>query len=174
SPDAGYALIHETDLQSTGQAPLQAPLSASLVELQTGRALWSLQGEAAAIGATAFSPDGASIAGSYPTSPGGSATAGKHAIRIIEAKTGKQLRVFDGHTADISSVSFSQDGARLVSVGTDGSVKVWEVRSGRELQEVTVPVSRKPDDSSTELLLAPRGQHLMTWHRNGFWTVATT
>jgi WD40 repeat protein len=178
SPDAAYALIHETDLRSTGQGPpqgpLQPPLLASLVEVQTGRALWSLQGDAAAIGAAAFSPDGASVAASYPTIPGGGATAGKHAIRLIEAKTGKQLRAFDGHTADISSLSFSQDGARMVSVGVDGSLKIWEVRSGRELQEATVPVSRKADDNSTELLLAPGGAHLATWDENEYWSIWET
>src|SRR5262249_29376782 len=38
-----------------------------------------------------------------------------------------------GHTADVTGVAFSPDGTRLASGSRDGTVKVWEAATGREL-----------------------------------------
>lgn len=38
-----------------------------------------------------------------------------------------------GHTADVQSVAFSQDGKRLASGSEDRTVVVWDVTSGEEL-----------------------------------------
>jgi WD40 repeat protein len=43
------------------------------------------------------------------------------------------LVTFHGHTKAISSVAFSPDGARIASASLDGSVKVWDAATGKEL-----------------------------------------
>ena len=58
-------------------------------------------------------------------------------IRAIEASTGKQV-LFQGAHADwVMGTSFSQDGAHLVSVSRDRSVKLTEVATNRFVDNVT-------------------------------------
>jgi WD40 repeat protein len=58
-------------------------------------------------------------------------------VRAIEAATGKQV-VFQGAHSDwVMGTSFSQDGAHLVSVSRDRSVKLTEVATNRFIDNVT-------------------------------------
>ena len=45
----------------------------------------------------------------------------------------RDLKTFRGHLSGVASVAFSPDGERIVSVDTQGTAKVWEADSGREL-----------------------------------------
>lgn len=73
----------------------------------------------------AFSPDGDLLAVAIGST-----------VLIGEAATGQPLRVLRGHTGIVTSVAFSPDGGRLASVSSDGSIRVWEVASGRELRRL--------------------------------------
>ena len=63
-------------------------------------------------------------------------------VRLIDVKTGKQLRQLVGHTGDVETVTFSPDGELLatacaygVSLGQfDTTVRVWHVASGQQLR----------------------------------------
>ena len=46
-------------------------------------------------------------------------------IRLWDASTGRQIRVLEGHTGDITSLSFSADGRLLASKSWDGTVRLW-------------------------------------------------
>lgn len=65
-----------------------------------------------------FSPDGKQIAGGIhgPT--------GK--LCLVDAETGEEVRVFQGHQELVTSVAWSPDGKQLVSGSHDDSVRVWE------------------------------------------------
>jgi len=54
---------------------------------------------------------------------------------IFDAANGSFLRMCDGHSRRISSLSFSEDGELLVSASLDGTLKVWLVE---DLDERTV------------------------------------
>ena len=51
-------------------------------------------------------------------------------IVILDAITGSSASVFSGHSDEVSSVSFSEDGALLVSGSEDKTVKLWDVQTG--------------------------------------------
>jgi WD40 repeat protein/3',5'-cyclic AMP phosphodiesterase CpdA len=73
-------------------------------------------------------------------SPGGSLVVTGHtdgALRLWEARSGKELRQLMGHQASVCSVAFSPDGIWLASGSADNTVRLWEAGSGRELQHFT-------------------------------------
>lgn len=53
-------------------------------------------------------------------------------LRIFDL-TGRCLNILRGHTGNVLSLVWSQDGKRLVSSSVDGTVREWSVATGREL-----------------------------------------
>jgi WD40 repeat protein/serine/threonine protein kinase len=53
-------------------------------------------------------------------------------------------RTFKGHTEKVNCVAYSPDGARLASSGKDGSVRLWDVATGRQLKSLTLKKSDFP------------------------------
>jgi WD40 repeat protein/serine/threonine protein kinase len=45
-----------------------------------------------------------------------------------------ETRTFRGHTKGVSSVAYSPDGKRLASASGDGTIKLWNVETGREVR----------------------------------------
>jgi WD40 repeat protein len=78
----------------------------------------------AATKSVVFSPDGEHFA------------AGGTHLYLCSAASGKILRRLAGHSNGIYSVVFSPDGASLVSAGRDGTIRFWDVQSGKEKQRL--------------------------------------
>jgi len=53
------------------------------------------------------------------------------------------------HSRSVSLVAFVAEGKELVSVGNDGSVRVWEVASGKELRRFELPAGNMGGGSSS-------------------------
>ncbi len=51
-----------------------------------------------------------------------------NAIHIYDAQSGKRLHVFTGHTQRVNAVVFTPDGETFVSVSSDGTVLLWDLR----------------------------------------------
>lgn len=65
------------------------------------------------------------------------ATAFGSSIQLRNGVDGDVVKVFEGHTKWINSLSFSPDGKLLLSTSGDGSIRIWEV-----LTDLVVPLGK--------------------------------
>jgi WD40 repeat protein/DNA-binding SARP family transcriptional activator len=77
-------------------------------------------------GALDWSPDGSLFVTEGPEQSG--------VIDIRDAATGKSVRSFRGHDADVNLAAFSADGSMLATSGDDGAVNVWDPATGKRLR----------------------------------------
>jgi WD40 repeat protein/serine/threonine protein kinase len=84
----------------------------------------------------AFSPDGRRLAVASAW--------GQIEIPVWDVDSGTQHVVLEGHTGFIRSIRFSLDGRRLLTSSTDGSVRLWDANSGRELLQLPPPETSHP------------------------------
>jgi WD40 repeat protein len=88
----------------------------------------------------AFSPDGKLIAVSET---GFDTKLNKYAFNrtnVWNVTTGEKIFTVEGHKSDIDAVVFTPDGRFVVSGSTDGNIKFWDVKTGRETRTFTAPL----------------------------------
>jgi WD40 repeat protein len=130
SPDGGRALSAEV----SG--------AVRLWDVETGQQVRTLTGLSAAL-TVAFSPDGAQVLA------GGTVKAGEEGeksmltkpglLLLWDAETGTQRAKLEGHTAAARIVAFSPDGWRAVTSGYDKTVRLWDLRTEKELARYDWP-----------------------------------
>jgi WD40 repeat protein len=65
-----------------------------------------------------------------------------HVVRLTDYKTGAEVRRLEGHTDRIAEVRFSGDGARLYSLGDDGTLRIWDTAAGRQVGRLDLGAER--------------------------------
>jgi WD40 repeat protein/uncharacterized caspase-like protein len=55
-------------------------------------------------------------------------------IKLVDIENGRLLRTLTGHAGSVRAARFSKNGETLTSFGDDGTMRQWEVRSGREVR----------------------------------------
>ncbi|MBL9134573.1 MAG: hypothetical protein JNK85_01830 [Verrucomicrobiales bacterium] len=56
--------------------------------------------------------------------------------RLLDAKTGKVLRQFEGHTHHVMGVAWTRNGRTIATGGADGVVKIWNPITGERIKNV--------------------------------------
>ncbi len=81
-------------------------------------------GHSALLSACAFSPDGQFVL----------TAAYDNSARLWDARSGEELRCFEGHTGGLTSCAFSPDGRFVLTAADDNSARLWDTRSGAEIR----------------------------------------
>lgn len=76
-----------------------------------------------AISEIAISPDGGQLA-----------VAGLDGVWLYRDGSQRPFLLFEGHGESVLSVAWSPDGSMLVSGSLDGSVRIWDAATGKELR----------------------------------------
>jgi predicted Ser/Thr protein kinase len=77
-----------------------------------------------------FSADGALLACSHE---------GAQETTVFEVATGKELHVLKGHTGVVHAVVFAPTGKVLATCSRDGTVRLWNAQSGKQLKLIRFP-----------------------------------
>ncbi len=130
----------------------------TLLSLDTGAeiAQFSTELGAGSVNAMAFSPDSKQIAtanGDYKvrlwTIPESNGDQGDH-------KISPRLELF-GHLGTVRSIAFDSDGDFLLTGSDDGSARVWEVNTGKQ-----VSILRGHTAAVRNAVFSPNGQYMLT------------
>jgi len=121
-------------------------------------------GNATHIHSVPFSPDGQTLAW---------ADRKDHAIRVWDARTGKEQIKLHGHESYVLCVAYAPSGRTLASGSYDGSIRIWDLITGR-----TRAVLRDGQRQSLVYTIAfsPDGKTLASGDWNGtirLWDLAT-
>ena len=120
----------------------------AVFDATSGRRTAVCDGHRDAVCAHTFSPDGRRH----------SPSAGEDNVaRLWDSATGQLLATCRGHASKVLSTAFRPDGARLVTTSSDGTVRQWDVATGRELEQPLVePPS--PLEEVAAAVYSPDGQ----------------
>ncbi len=126
------------------------------------------------IQALAVSPDGRWIL----SSGGGKLDGNGHWILgedfqlHLWSQAGKPIRSFKGHTGVVFGVAFSADGKQALSGGMDGTLRLWDVETGRQLR----PAIEIPETRIHCVAFSPDGTRALTGDNRNLvrlWDLAT-
>ena len=61
----------------------------------------------------------------------------KEIFSLWDVSTWKEEQALDGHADAITSISFSPDNRSIASTGKDGTVRLWDIDTGQQIQSIS-------------------------------------
>ncbi len=104
--------------------------------------------------AVALSPDGSLLASGRRDG----------SIGLIDVASGQQKQNLTGHQGGVRDLDFTKDGNRLVSIGTDGTIRLWQLKDGLSVDDSIIG---KTGDVIMGLGLNLQGTHAATANGDG-------
>ena len=163
-----------------------------MIDANTGFRIRTFIGHTHSVFDVSFNPDGTKIASAsfdrtirvwnigkplsvgnqiYTFSPNGkhiaSISSDKHSVIIFDVKTGNVLKTMSGHTDDIVSISYNENGCRLFSLCAKGEFRVWDLATGRFTQRL-LPTDFKLNDYE----INKSGTHILSTKGGAYWDVS--
>jgi WD40 repeat protein len=124
-----------------------------LYNCSTGQERFSLGTNIKGLEALAWSPDGKLLA-----------TGGQARLYLWDVAAGKVARTFMGFDATVNAAAFHPDGTTLAWGNRDGTVRVWDIRTGTEQRRIQLV----PHEAQIfRVAYTPDGRHLLTCNGNG-------
>lgn len=87
-------------------------------------------------------------------------------VDLADFATGKRIAMLNGHRAAVRALAFSADGRRLAAGSTDGSVRLWNTRSGPDAA-TAIRVFSGHEGVVETVLFSPDGRRIVTASRDG-------
>ncbi len=157
-----------TDFAATADLGLAAYGTSSgqlhVMNMHTGKELWSALASKQYVTALAFSPDGKTLASA--------AGFGESDIRLWEAATGQETGRLEGHKSWVGSLVFWPDGKKLASASADQTIRLWDVAIRKCLD-----VLHGNRNEVWRLALLPDGKTLVSGAKDGtvcLWDTSVT
>jgi len=82
-------------------------------------------------------------------------------VYFLDAESGKELFDLQGHKGPVVDMSFSPDGERFATLGSDGTLRLWDLVSRRELLTIRHRAGFGQDDNGS-VSFSPDGRILAT------------
>jgi WD40 repeat protein len=87
-------------------------------------------------------------------------------VRILDAKTGKELKAIPAHEGEVNGLSFSADGTKLATTSSDKTAKIWNLADGKTLATIPLPgpglvVGLSPNATRLAVAFSEGNNHLV-------------
>ncbi len=102
-------------------------------DIHTGDQKLGLISQKGVITCIAFSPDGKIIAAGNGRPKNENNKYPDKTIQLWEAKTGKEITTFPGHSEEVLTITFSPDGKTLASGCKDKTVRLWDIHTAQTI-----------------------------------------
>ncbi len=164
--------IISPDSQTLASWQMYDDMNIRLWDIASGKHKITLRGHKSRVKTVIFSPDSSMVA-SWSSE-------GDTTIRLWDVATGRHTRTLTGHTKMVEDVSFSPDGKTLASGGLDGTIRIWNSKTGKQMHAFLENSSGNDlavqSASVTVVIFNADGNVLASGHKNGsirLWNIET-